>query len=75
LCSGYGVLSVLALLVTLGVLSGGIYFLIKAFSSPVKPFSNMTREEKKKERKKFFILWGVLSVAAGILLLVSNFSN
>ena len=75
LCSGYGVLSVLTLLVTVGVFSGGIYFLIKAFSNPVKPLSTMTREEKKKERKKFFILWGVLSAAAGILLLISNFSN
>jgi hypothetical protein len=75
LCSGYGVLALLIFLTSLGVLSGGIYFLIKAFSNPVKPIPMMSREEKRKERRKFFLVWGILSLATGIFLLIQNSSN
>ncbi|RYU94900.1 hypothetical protein [Emticicia agri] len=75
LCSGYGVLALLIFITSLGVLSGGVYFLIKAFSKPVKPISTMSREEKRKERKKFLLVWGILSVLTGILLLITNASN
>ncbi len=75
LCSGYGVLALLIFLTSLGVLSSGIYFLVKAFSKPVKPISTMTGEEKRKERRKFLLIWGILSVATGIFLLIQNSSN
>lgn len=75
LCSGYGVLALLVFLTSLGIFSGGLYFLIKAFSSPVKPISTMTGDEKRKERRKFFLIWGILSVATGIFLLITNSSN
>lgn len=75
LCSGYGVLALLIFLTSLGVLSGGIYFLVKAFTKPVKPISTMTGDEKKKERRKFLLIWGILSVATGIFLLITNSSN
>lgn len=74
-CSGYGVLAVLALLLTLGVLSGGIYFLFKAFSKKVRPYSSMSKEERKKERKKFFILWGVLSALTALFILIQSAVN
>ncbi len=74
-CSGYGVLTVLLLLITLGVFAGGVYFLIKAFSKKVRPFSIMSKEEKKKERKKFFTLWGVLTAIAGLFILITGLSN
>lgn len=70
LCSGYGVLAALLFITTLGVLAGGIYFLIKAFSNPVRPNSLMTPQEKKKERKKFFIIWALVGVAAAALFII-----
>ncbi|MBA4849111.1 hypothetical protein [Emticicia sp. BO119] len=75
LCSGYGVLALLIFLTSLGVLSGGIYFLIKAFSHPVKPISTMSGNEKRKERRKFLLTWGILSLATAIFLLITNSSN
>lgn len=75
LCSGYGVLALLVFITSLGVFSGGLYFLIKAFSKPVKPISTMTGDEKRKERRKFLLIWGILSVATGIFLLITNSSN
>ncbi|GAB3514549.1 hypothetical protein [Emticicia fontis] len=75
LCSGFGVLALLVFLTSLGVFSSGLYFLIKAFSHPVKPISMMDRAEKRKERRKFLLIWGILSVATGIFLLITNSSN
>jgi len=72
LCSGYGVLAVLLFITTLGVLAGGIYFLIKAFSNPVRPNSLMTPQEKKKERKKFFIIWALVGIAAAALFVINS---
>lgn len=74
-CSGYGVLAVLALLLTLGVLSGGIYFLFKAFSKKVRPYATMDKTEKKKERRKLFILWGVLSAITAVFILIQSAVN
>ncbi|RFS18054.1 hypothetical protein [Emticicia sp. C21] len=75
LCSGYGVLALLVFITSLGVFSGGLYFLIKAFNKPVKPISTMTGQEKRKERRKFLLIWGILSLATGIFLLITNSSN
>lgn len=74
-CSGYGVLAVLTFLITLGIFSGGVYFLIKAFSKKIRPYATMNKEEKKKERKKFFILWGILSAIAGLFILIQSATN
>jgi MFS family permease len=74
-CSGYGVLAILAILLTLGIFSGGIYFLIKSFRKTIKPSKEMTHEEKKKERKKFFAIWGIVTAIAALLIIISNSSN
>lgn len=69
-CSGYGVFAILALLLTLGILSGGIYFLMKAFKKTIKPSKEMTREERKKERKRFFAIWGIVAAVFALLLVL-----
>jgi MFS family permease len=71
-CSGYGVLAILALLLTLGILSGGIYFLIKSFKKTIKPSKEMTHDEKKKERRKFFAIWGIATAVFALWVLLSN---
>ena len=71
-CSGYGVLGILALLLTLGIFSGGIYFLIKAFKKTIRPSKDMTREERKKERKRFFAIWGIVTAVFALLIAFSN---
>ncbi|WP_394996149.1 hypothetical protein [Emticicia sp.] len=71
-CSGYGVFAILALLLTLGILSGGIYFLIKAFKKTIKPSKEMTHEEKRKERRKFFAIWGIVTAAFALLIVLAN---
>lgn len=71
-CSGYGVLAILALLLTLGILSGGIYFLIKSFKKTIKPSKEMTHDEKRKERRKFFAIWGIATAVLALWILLSN---
>lgn len=71
-CSNYAVWAILAFLATLGILSGGIYFLIKVFREVIKPSKEMTHEEKRKERKKFFAIWGIVTAAVALFILIAN---
>ncbi len=71
-CGGYGVVAILAFLLTVGIFSGGIYLLMKSFRKVVKPSNEMTHEEKKKERKRFFSIWGIVTAAIALLIFVIN---
>jgi MFS family permease len=71
-CSSYGFFAILAFLLTLGILSGGFYFLIKSFRKTIKTSKEMTHEEKKKERKKFFTIWGVVTAIIALLIVIAN---
>lgn len=73
-CSGYGFLAVLSLLLTVGIFSGGIYFLMKAFRKRIKISKEMSREEKRKERKRFFITWGIVVSIISLLVILGNLS-
>jgi hypothetical protein len=70
-CGGYAFLTILALLLALGIFAGGLYFLMKAFRKTIKPSKEMTHEEKKKERKRFFAILGIV-IAAFVLIVFSN---
>ncbi len=70
-CGGYSLLAILAFLVSLGVLSGGLYFLIRAFKKDLKPFQSLTQKEKKKEQLKFFVIWILLGAAIALIALLS----
>lgn len=60
-CSGYGLAAALVFLLSTGVFSSGLYFLIKLFSKGKLRYPrNNTKEHKRKERKRFFKIWGVL---------------
>ncbi len=77
-CAGYGFFAVLTLLLGHGVLSGGFYFLFKAFEkSPVKRFKEMTKSERKKEWAKYvkivLILLGVYGLIAFFQYLLNIF--
>lgn len=71
-CGGYGVLAILAFLLTIGIFSGGIYLLMKSFRKVIKPINEMTHEEKKKERKRFFTIWGIVTAVIAILIFAIN---
>jgi hypothetical protein len=53
-CSGYGLLAVLALLLGLGVLSGGFYSFGRGVGKDLKPYKQMTQEERKREKRRYF---------------------
>ncbi|WP_435352759.1 hypothetical protein [Emticicia sp. SJ17W-69] len=71
-CSGYGVLAILALLLSLGIFSGGIYFLIKSFRKTINSSTEMTHEEKRKERRRFFAIWGIVTALLALLIVFTN---
>jgi uncharacterized membrane-anchored protein len=72
-CSGYGVIAVLAILVNIGILGGGVYFLLKVFKNGrIRRLRDMDKSERKKEWKRYLkatlITVGVL---AGFLLIAN----
>ncbi len=69
-CGGYGFWAILVFLLTTGIFSSGIYFLMKAFRKTLKTQKEMTHEEKKKERKRFFATWGIITAIVGLLMLI-----
>ena len=71
-CGGFSILAVLTFLISLGVLSAGIYFLIRAFKKDIKPLQSLSKEEKKKERNNFFIIWVLLGAAIALVALLSS---
>jgi high-affinity Fe2+/Pb2+ permease len=72
-CSGYGILAILTFVLTSGVFSGGIFFLIKALRKKAsKKYKNMSREERKGERKNFLLVWVVTAVGVALTILLGN---
>lgn len=72
-CSGYGVLAVLTFVLTSGVFSGGIFFLIKAIRKKAsKKYKNMSKKERKREWKDFFLVWAVTGAAILLTILFGN---
>ncbi|KPM47823.1 hypothetical protein [Jiulongibacter sediminis] len=72
-CSGYGVLAILTFVLTSGVFSGGIFFLIKALRKKAsKKYKNMSCDERKGEWKNFLLVWVVTAVGVALTILLGN---
>jgi len=72
-CAGYTVFAWLGIITTLGFLGGGIFFLIKALSKrrPIG-FRNLSKSQRKKEWKNFFLTWAGVVVSALLTILIIN---
>ncbi len=74
-CSGYGVAAVLFFLLSIGVLAGGFYFFGRGIDQNMKPYKDMTREERKREGRRYLrTLAGTVGVM-GLLMLISALTN
>ncbi len=67
LCAEKAFLAALVFLLGTGVLSGGIYFLIRALKPDLKLYRDMTRDERKREGRRYFRTW--LATLGGVVLL------
>lgn len=74
-CLGVGFGAVLVLLLSTGVLAGGFYFLGRGVDKNMKPYKEMTRDERKREGRRY--LWTLLGTIVGValLMLISSFSG
>ncbi len=65
-CSGVGFGAVLVLLLSTGVLAGGFYFLGRGLDKNIKPYKDMTRDERKREGRRY--LWTLLGTVGALAL-------
>lgn len=73
-CSGIGLAAAAVLLLGLGILAGGFYFLGRAIDKNMKPFKEMTPDERKREKRRYWrTTLGTVLVTA-ILILISALS-
>ncbi|GAB3335965.1 hypothetical protein GCM10027299_45520 [Larkinella ripae] len=69
-CSNQGFLAVFVLLLATGILAGGLYFLGRALTKNMKPYREMTKDERKREGRRYFrTLLGTVAVFAVSFLL------
>jgi len=75
-CAGYAVFAWMTIILSFGLLGGGIYFLIKAISKKkVGRYKDLDRAGKRKAWKNFFITWGIVTAVAFLALLIGNLAN
>jgi hypothetical protein len=74
-CSGYGVGAVMVLLLGTGILAAGIYFLGRALDRNLKLYRDMTREERKREGRRYRRTWLGVAIGLGLLFLLSALSS
>ncbi len=67
-CGGYGVLAILVFLISVGTFSGGFYFLGRAFTKKYKPYKQMDKVERKREWKKWGIVYAIVTALIATLL-------
>lgn len=65
-CSGAGLGAVFVLLLSIGVLAGGFYFLGRGVDKETKRYKDMTRNERKREGRRY--LWTLLGTAGALTL-------
>jgi hypothetical protein len=74
-CSGIGFGAVLVLLLSTGILAGGFYFLGRGVDKNMKPYKEMTRDERKREGRRYLrTLLGTIGGMA-LLILISSLSG
>lgn len=75
-CSGIGFGAVLVLLLSTGIFAGGIYFLGRGVDKNMKPYKEMTRDERKREGRRYWItLLGTVGGVALLILISSLWGN
>ncbi|GAA4418240.1 hypothetical protein GCM10023187_51470 [Nibrella viscosa] len=70
-CAGYGFASVMVLLLGTGILAGGAYFFGRAVDKNMKFYRDMTPEERKREKRRFFRTWGGVLIALILFWLIA----
>lgn len=68
ICSEMGFLGIMVLLLSTGVLAGGFYFLGRSLDKNMKPFKEMTRDERKRESRRYFRT--LAATGLGLLVLI-----
>jgi hypothetical protein len=74
-CSGYGVAAVLVFLLAIGVLAGGFYFFGRGIDQNMKPYKDMTRDERKREGRRYLRTLAGTVGAMGLLILIQALTN
>jgi len=74
-CSGYGVAAVLVFLLAIGVLAGGFYFFGRGIDQNMKLYKDMTRDERKREGRRYLRTLAGTVGAMGLLMLISALTN
>lgn len=64
-CTNQGILAVFVVLLGLGIMAGGIYFLGRALTPNMKRYKDMTKNERKREGRRYF---RILLATVGITL-------
>lgn len=69
-CANQGILAVFVILLGLGILAGGVYFLGRALTPDMKRYKDMTKAERKREGRRYFrILLATVGVTLASFLL------
>lgn len=73
-CAGIGWAAVAMILLGLGILAGGFYFLGRAIDKHMKPFKEMTLDERKREKRRYWRTALGTVLATVFLMLISALS-
>lgn len=68
ICSEMGFLGIMVLLLSTGILAGGFYFLGRGLDKNMKPYKEMTRDERKRESRRYFRT--LVATVLGLLVLI-----
>lgn len=71
-CAGYGFASAMVLLLGTGILAGGFYFFGRAVDKNMKFYREMNRDERKREKRRFFRTWAGVGLVLLLLSLIST---
>lgn len=74
-CSGYGFFAAIVLVLGLGFLAGGIYFLGRASKKQPAKLRDMTPAERRRTGRRFWLSWGILTGIFALLLLISAIAS
>lgn len=68
-CSGYGALALLVFLLGMGILAGGIFFLIRSFENRIAPLKEMDKPQRRRTLRRFWLTWLTLIGVVAVYLL------
>jgi heme/copper-type cytochrome/quinol oxidase subunit 4 len=74
-CSEQGFLAILVFLLAVGIFISGLYFIGRIFRKSFKSYKEMTKEERRRERKAWWRTFWSIVMVGGLLALLSAMSN